>query len=510
MNKFLADGLSALFTFPKISKPRVGFLLTLVCFITLLSSCNNLGTNPTNPGGNGGATTGGVQDFQVARELVNNGKVPPKEAFVVEGLFSEYDLALESDNPCDKPFCLNGALGIAPNLNDEARVFVQVGLSSGLDLANLERPSLSLVLVIDISGSMGYSYQTSYNEYQEPLKVAKAFLEQLIPNLEAKDEVAVVVFGSSARTLLGFQAGNQHETILSQIRSLQPGGSTAMAAGMRLSYEVMCEASKEEKRLLLFSDEQANVGQTSYNEFKTIAQQGIDQGMGLTLFGIGLGLRTDLFSLLSTLRGGNAFSLYGSREVSSFIEEDWPFFVFPLAYDLEMRLLASQGFSLSDSYGFPSDGSAQEITLKASSIFLSRRRGALLVELSPGQILKNYDRNDFEGLAISTLLSYESRDRKLLSESLALNYQGEALADGYFYQQVNLGKTVALAMMAANMQEVARLYSTNRPAARALMTKVLTRIKADAENYPELMPEVGFAEKLQSLVQQNAPQGTLY
>ncbi len=41
-----------------------------------------------------GATQGGVQDMQLARELIASGMVPPPEAFTVEGMFSEHVLPL--------------------------------------------------------------------------------------------------------------------------------------------------------------------------------------------------------------------------------------------------------------------------------------------------------------------------------------------------------------------------------------------------------------------------------
>lgn len=63
--------------------------------------------SPGAPGGDFGATPGGVQNMGLARELVANAQVPPPEAFVVEGMFSEHDLPVAGP-PCAQLLCLRG------------------------------------------------------------------------------------------------------------------------------------------------------------------------------------------------------------------------------------------------------------------------------------------------------------------------------------------------------------------------------------------------------------------
>ncbi len=292
--------------------------LVLIGFLVACDTSANVGS-PTapNPGGELGATPGGVQDMGLARELVKNGTVPPKEAFTIEGMFSEYDLPLEGD-PCEELLCLRGALGIAPTVNENPSAWLQVGLSSSLDIERFERPNLSLILVIDVSGSMGWKYQTTYEEYQTPLKVVKLLLNRLIPKLNVQDEVAIVTYGSSARTSLGFTSGHKHENIKRVVDGLEARGSTAMEAGLRLAYEVMSEASDRttEKRLLLFTDVQPNVGATTPTEFERLTEKGASNGASITVFGVGVGLGPAIFEAMSKVRGGNAFSIFGSEEIS--------------------------------------------------------------------------------------------------------------------------------------------------------------------------------------------------
>ena len=98
-----------------------------------LSSADYFGS-PAGGVGEFGATAGGVKDLALARELVKVGQVPPAEALMVEGAFSEHDLPL-TGAPCAKQLCLRGALGIAPGAANEPAGFVQVAMSSALDPA---------------------------------------------------------------------------------------------------------------------------------------------------------------------------------------------------------------------------------------------------------------------------------------------------------------------------------------------------------------------------------------
>ncbi len=130
---------------------RVGMAGTMATLVAL-AACDGGG-----PGGGFGARQGGVQDMRLARELVAAGKVPPPEAFVVEGMFGEHDLGL-AYVPCPRLLCLQEALGWAPTVEGADSGWLQVALSSTIDPATFQRPPLAIVAAVDTSGSMGFTY----------------------------------------------------------------------------------------------------------------------------------------------------------------------------------------------------------------------------------------------------------------------------------------------------------------------------------------------------------------
>lgn len=476
-------------------------MLMVVC-----SSCDLAGgpgaSGPNAPGGDFGATPGGVQDMGFARELVANGQVPPPEAFVVEGMFSEHNLPVEGP-PCAQLLCLRGALGVAPTSPGTPSGWLQVGLSSTVDLATFERPPLSLVFTVDVSGSMDWEYRTPYNEYQTPLRVAKAQMERLVRTLGAGDEVAIVTYGSDARPVLPFTPGDQQEVLLTAIRALRSEGATNMEAGLETAYRLAQSARPEtSRRLLLFTDVQPNVGATGASEFGQIVERGADEEIGLSVFGVGIGLDPEVFDAMSKVRGGNAFTLFGSRDVDRITEQDWPWLAVPVAFDLSVALEPGAGFEVAEGYGFPT--SDKEAELSVSTVFLSERRGALLIRLEPTEALGT--------VTVTGSLSYETPAGEAATDTLNATFEADVDERGHAYAQPSVAKTVALALLVSGMKEASARYGEAPAPAAELMQTAATRFEADAEALGDdsLAEEVTFARKLLELMAAGAPQGTLY
>src|SRR5690606_8086475 len=227
----------------------------------------------------------------------------------------------------------------------------------------------------------------------------------------------------------------------------------------------------------------------------------------ITIFGRGLGLGQHLFEAMSHLRGGNAFSIMAPEDVPALMEESWPFLLTPIAYDMEVAITPSTGTSVLRGYGFPGAGEDGSARLEVSSVFLSRKRGALLVELGR-------DDDSPIGQAGATLtLEYERPDGTPVSETLAVDWSSLSADErGHAYAQPATGRTVALALAVTGMRDAAERYGSDRDAAVAIAEATATRLSADAEALDDdtLRAEVDFANELLDLMRGGAPQGSLY
>jgi len=483
------------------------YLAPATAILILVTSCG-MPMSGGPMGSDFGATQGGVQDMGFARELIASGQVPPPEAFVVEGMFSEHDLGLTGD-PCERLLCLRTAVGIAPTLEDTPSGWLQVGLSSTIDPDVFERPSLTLIATMDVSGSMGWDYHTERTEYPTPGQVTRNLLSAIAGELGPQDQIALVTYGSVVRNVLPLTPGDRQVTIQAAIDSLTTGGVTDMESGLRRAYEIAgtFDGETEEVRVILFTDMQPNVGATEASEFEEIAADGANQGVGLTVMGVGVGLRQELMNAITHLRGGNAFSLFNDEDAVELMDDDWPFLVSPIAYDLVVDVTTSAGFGLAETYGFPSGDDEVSASMDVSTVFLSRRKGALLLRVGPDS------GTELTGVSFSGSLSYRTPEGGLVEEDVDAAYGGEPLDErGQYFEQPSVGKTIALAILVSSMKDAAEVYATDRELAVQTMTGALARISADALSLDDeaLAAEVDLANDLLQLMEQGAEQGDLY
>jgi Ca-activated chloride channel family protein len=475
--------------------------------VVLLAGCGFMGGDSaaySGVPGEFGATQGGVQDMTLARSLVEEGRVPPAGAFLPEAMFSEHDLPL-SGAPCDTLLCLRGVMGVAPAADGTPAAWVQIGMSSTIDPETFERPTQTIVATVDVSGSMGWGYPNGTSAGE----ISRTLLHAIADRLGEGDRFAIVTFGSTSRTVLPLTSAADHDRIHAVIDGLREDGSTDMESGMRMAYPVAASAvgSTDAVRVIVFSDYNPNVGATTPGEFQTLAVAGAEDGVGLTLFGLGLGLAPEVMTAMSEIRGANAFSLVSPDEVAPLMEDSWPWMVSPIAYDLEVKLQTASGFRLGGSYGFPGVDGEAEAGLEVATVFLSRRKGAMLVQLKP------VEPGPFATSAATLSLGYTTVDGAPRTESLGVRYEGQALdAGGRYLPQAGLAKTVALALLVSGMRTAAERYAADRESAVETLEAARARYASDIAGLADeaLDVELVFADDLLALMRAGAPQGNLY
>ncbi len=454
-----------------------------------------------------GATPGGVQDMGLARELVENGMVPNAECFSVEGMFSEHELGLEGE-ACDTTLCLRGGLGLAPDLDGRDMAWFQVGLSSSLNIEEFTRPPLTVVACVDVSGSMGWSYLGDEGSDPSPAALTRRLLGALAAELGEGDQLAIVAFGSDVETVLTLTPGTEQDRIRRAIEELQDNGSTNMEAGLSRAFEIAAEAGGEgQRRVMLFTDMQPNVGATTDTEFERMVVAAAGRDLGLTVFGMGMGLGQELLDAMVHLRGGNAFSLFEYDDVAELISDDWPWLACPIAHELKVLMTLPEGFKLGQAYGFPGDHDLRQAGMEVASVFLSKRRGAMLLRVEAEEA------EALSALSLAGQIDFEDLSGQAHQTQLTATADGISVdARGHGYSQAAVARTVSLALMVDGMQRAAERYAVNRSDAVDLMKQVVNRLASDigATGDEALETELSFARDLLGLMEEGAPQGNFY
>ncbi|HEX5692821.1 MAG TPA: YfbK domain-containing protein, partial [Roseiflexaceae bacterium] len=179
-----------------------------------------------------------------------------------------------------------GAFGITVDaapapLGPDGAQLVRVGIQ-GKTIDQGQRADAVLTFVIDISGSMAESNR---------LPLVKQALRLLVEELRESDQVAIVVYGDEAATVLDHTSAADRDTILRAIDSLENQGSTNAEAGLRQGYELAAKHFKPgaSNRVILCSDGVANVGATGPDAIRQAIRDYTAQGVYLTTVGFGMG-----------------------------------------------------------------------------------------------------------------------------------------------------------------------------------------------------------------------------
>jgi Ca-activated chloride channel family protein len=220
--------------------------------------------------------------YSVARRYVMDGILPPASAVRVEEFVNYFDPGYA--NPQDVAFALYADGAPSPF---EAGIHILRFGVQGYEVSEVDRKPASLTFVIDVSGSM---------ELENRLGLVKQSLELLVERLQPTDTVAIVVYGSEARTVLYPTSGEDPDYILEAIYSLRTEGATNAEAGLKLGYQLAYEAYRPGaiNRVILCSDGVANVGATGPDAILEQIRGYAETGITLTSVGFGMGNFNDV------------------------------------------------------------------------------------------------------------------------------------------------------------------------------------------------------------------------
>ncbi|MEM6878385.1 MAG: von Willebrand factor type A domain-containing protein [Bacteroidota bacterium] len=203
-------------------------------------------------------------------------QLPAYDYIRTEELINYFGLDYAYNNPAH-PISLNGEVSQCP-WNTDNRL-IRIGIK-GRPLPENDLPPANFVFLIDVSGSM-----SSPNK----LELLKEGFKLFVDELSAEDRVAIVTYAGSAGVALESTPGSDPATIKAAINGLGAGGSTAGAEGILTAYEIAQQNFVEggNNRIIVGTDGGFNVGVSSTEELVELIETQRDQGIFLTVLGVG-------------------------------------------------------------------------------------------------------------------------------------------------------------------------------------------------------------------------------
>ena len=212
------------------------------------------------------------------RFISQNHRLPPKDAVRVEEWINYF--RYDYPNPRGKhPFSITTELSQCPW--NKGHRLMMIGMQ-GMKVDAGQLPPMNLVFLMDVSGSM-----SSPNK----LPLLKRSFHLLVDEMRPQDKVSMVVYAGAAGMVLPPTSGKKKGAIMAALERLSSGGSTAGGAGIKLAYQVAGDnfIKGGNNRIILATDGDFNVGQSSDSELVRLIEQKRKRGIFLTVLGFGMG-----------------------------------------------------------------------------------------------------------------------------------------------------------------------------------------------------------------------------
>ncbi len=232
--------------------------------------------------------------YSLTRGYLKRGALPDEQAVRVEEFVNSFDYGYQS--AADEPFSVH--VEGFPSPSRKGYHVLHLGLKAH-SVSRQERKPAHLVFVIDVSGSMNI---------ENRLGLVKQALRLLVRELDERDRVSLVVYGTTAYTVLEPTSATDAPRLMAAIDALHSEGSTNAQAGLETGYALAAANFLPGgiNRIILCSDGVANNGLTDADSIWARVKAQAARGITVTTVGFGMGNYNDvLMERLAQVGEGN-------------------------------------------------------------------------------------------------------------------------------------------------------------------------------------------------------------
>ncbi|MFC4630638.1 von Willebrand factor type A domain-containing protein [Promicromonospora alba] len=261
------------------------------------------------------------------RRQVNQGVAP--EGVRIEELVNYFDYDYPAPAPgAEHPFSMTAQVATAP-WNPEHQL-AMVGVQATEAIPTSE--GNNIVFLLDVSGSM-----------DEPNKLpllAESFA-LLVEQLDEDDRVSIVTYAGDNQVVADSVPGSEHGVLVDHLRSLEAGGSTGGADGLRTAYELAEENFVEggNNRVILATDGDFNVGPSTPEELTDLIEAERESGIYVSVLGFGMyNLKDSTMEAIADHGNGNYAYIDTLAEARKVLVDEFDSTMFVVAKDLKLQV----------------------------------------------------------------------------------------------------------------------------------------------------------------------------
>ncbi|MBA8878589.1 vWA domain-containing protein [Phyllobacterium myrsinacearum] len=267
--------------------------------------------------------------YAMVRRSLKDGVLPDPDSIRVEEMINYFPYDWKGPDNRDTPF--NATITVTPTPWNQNTKLMHIGIK-GYDVIPAEKPRANLVFLLDVSGSMNKP---------DKLPLLKSAFHMLVSKLDPKDTVSIVTYAGNAGTVLEPTEVKDKAKIFDALNRLEAGGSTAGEAGIKEAYRLAKANFVKDgvNRVMLATDGDFNVGQSSDEELKKLIEDERKSGVFLSVFGFGEGNYNDqMMQILAQNGNGTAAYIDTLAEAEKTLVQEATSTLFPIAKDVKIQV----------------------------------------------------------------------------------------------------------------------------------------------------------------------------
>ena len=242
-----------------------------------------------------------------------------------------------------------------------------------------ERPPVNVAIVLDKSGSM----------QGDKIEHAKRAAIMAIDRLRADDIVSVIVYDHTVRVVVPATKVSDRNTIRSAIRAIQPGGNTALFAGVSKGASEIRKFLEKERvsRVILLSDGLANTGPSSPSALADLGTSLMRERIAVTTIGLGLNYNEQLMADLAEASDGNHYFAETPRDLDSVYAAELGDVLSVVAQEVDLRIRCAPGIRPVRVLGRDADIDGQNVHAVLNQLYSGQSKYVMLeVEVPAGTV----------------------------------------------------------------------------------------------------------------------------
>jgi Ca-activated chloride channel family protein len=376
------------------------------------------------------------------RYLAEAGMIPSSREIVVEE-FVNYHRHQIGRPKAGEAVALDVRWGNDRVYGSGQEAVLQVGFSTALANERQDLRPINMALVIDRSGSMA--------DLDKISRVKEALIE-LVTELRETDILSIVVFDSDAQVLLPARPLGDKEYVRRLIRSIEPGSSTNLHAGLMLGYHEALKFYRRDatNRVLLLTDGIANQGVTDPAQIASNSLIFNDRGIDLSTIGVGLDLNKDLLRQLAKSGRGLFHFVADDEDIKKVFVKEVQSLVSPVASEPNVEITYDSSLELAQVYGYEPRLRSGAVAIKLDNMNQGLTQ-VILLRFRMGRRLPLNAR-----LPVTVRFTYYDLERKrqvTRTEESFLEVTEEAR--GSMLKDTEVGKNYTIAVLAQAIRDMA-------------------------------------------------------